>query len=178
MTTLEELTPNQIMQLAGMTHQLANDPATRADYLRLVKKRNPNVPIPEIDAVDHVNGQIDALKADNEKLRQERQEEKLVAAIEKKRASVIAKHKLTDDQMTEIEKLMVEKHLPDYDTAAEFFTMQNKVAAPTPSSIANPDWKMPDSAVWNKGIGNKQQLDKIAREQAYAAWNEVKGAGA
>jgi hypothetical protein len=56
--------------------------------------------------------------------------------------------------------------------------MQNRVATPTPSNVANPDWKMPDSAVWNRGIGNKQQLDKIAREQAYAAWNEIKGAGA
>jgi hypothetical protein len=176
MASLEDLTPNQIMQLAAMTYQLSQDPTTREQYLRLVKQKNPNVSIPEVDAKDAVLTQLNELKEDNRKLRDEIKESKFSDNVEKKRAGVMTKHRLSDDQMTVIEKLMIDKKLPDYDTAVEFYTLQQKVATPTSlDSVANPDWSMPDKNIWNAGIGNKAQLDKIARSEAYKAFNEIHG---
>lgn len=177
--SLEELTPNEVLGLASLTNQLASDPATRTEFLKMLKKKNPGMVIPEIDAAEAVHGEISKLKEENAKLREEFSNNELRRNIEGKRSDAMKRHRLTDDQMTEVEKLMVEKHLPDYDTAAEFFSMSQRIAPPTSvDTVANPDFTMPALETWKGGIGNKTQLDKIARSEAYKAWNEVNGGNA
>jgi hypothetical protein len=174
--SLEDLTPNELIGLASLSNQLANDPETRTEFLRMLKKKNPSMAIPEIDASDAVNKRVDDLKKENQELRDKFQENELRQSITLKRGDAMKKHHLSDDQMTEVEKLMLEKHLPDYDTAAEFFSMSQRIAAPTAvDSVANPDFSMPVLDTWKAGIGNKTQLDKIARSEAYKAWNEISG---
>lgn len=172
--SLEDLTPNEVVGLASLSSQLANDPETRTEFLRLLKKKNPGYAIPEIDAVDSVNAGMKKLQDENNDLRSKFDESELRRSIEAKRGNAMKRNGLTEDQMTEVEKLMLEKHLPDYDTAAEFFSMSQRVASPTGvDSIANPDFTMPALETWKAGIGNKTQLDKIARSEAYKAWNEI-----
>lgn len=174
--SLEELTPNEVIGLASLSSQLANDPETRTEFLRLLKKKNPNTSIPELDAADAVTKEVDKLREENAKLRQDFGEAELRRSIEAKRSQAMRDNKLTDDQMTQVEKLMVEKHLPDYETASEFFRMSQQVAAPTAvDQISNPDYTMPALETWKGGIGNKTQLDKIARSEAYKAWGEISG---
>jgi hypothetical protein len=47
---------------------------------------------------------------------------------------------------------------------------------PTHIGAKPPVFEMPEKDIWKGGIGNKQALDKIALNEAYAAWNEVVGA--
>lgn len=173
MASLEDLTTDQLLEVARLQQTLSTDPATRESYLRLVKQVNPKLSVPEIDVRDRVDAQLATEREKFQKLEEKFAQKEIQDRVEKARNGVKSKHGLSDDQLTQVEKLMTEKHIPDYDTAAEFFSMSQRTAVPTSTAFSRPSVDMPESAVWGKGIGNKAALDKIARSEAYKAWGEV-----
>jgi len=56
----------------------------------------------------------------------------LEKSIEAKRRALITAGKASTKDLDAIEKIMVEKHIPDHETAAEFYALQQKSAEPTP----------------------------------------------
>lgn len=120
-------------ELAELLLELNNNPATRDATLRLIKKVRPNAPIPEIDNADAVT----ALRAEfDEKfqLQETRFREKdLTRALNEKRTAVKEKFNLGDDDITEVEKLMTDGKIVDYDAAAEHLSLQRRMSVPTPA---------------------------------------------
>lgn len=173
MPSLEDLTTDQLLEVARLQDRLATNPETRADYMRLVKKTNPNLAIPEVDINDRVEARLAQEREERLKLEQRLMEKEAQERVARKRDEVKSKHRLNDDQLTQVEKLMTDKRIPDYETAAEFFALSQKAAPPTPSTFQRPSVDMPSSATWGKGLGNKSALDKIARDEAYKAWGEL-----
>lgn len=181
--SLEDLSVDQLLQVAqrglnseNMLNGLYNDPATREDLLRLMKKQNPALTIPEIDAKDDVLGKVgDANKrvADLENKLAERDIRDRVTA-EKNRVKNL--YQLSDADMAEVEKLMIDEHepIPSYAAAAKVYVASRTQAVPTSSSLSPPVFEMPDQNVWKGGIGNRAGLDKIAMSEAYRALNEIK----
>ena len=53
--SLEDLTPEARDELALLARQLAENPNTRKDFLRLTKKAKPDMPIPELEIEDSTN---------------------------------------------------------------------------------------------------------------------------
>ena len=49
MASLEDLTPEARDELAALARQLAENPNTRKDFLKLTKQVNPNLPVPELE---------------------------------------------------------------------------------------------------------------------------------
>lgn len=183
--SLEDLTVDQLLararQLessAGMLDKLARDPKTRPGLQRLIKQANPDLVIPEIDAVDQVNEKIKASEDKIQSLETKILERDIKDRLERQRAQAKSKYKLSDEDIVEVEKLMThedpEERIPGYDAASRVFTAQRQQSIPTSSNVSPPVFTMPDKDVWAKGFGNKAALDRIATEEAYAAWNDIR----
>lgn len=181
--SLEDLTTDQLLAHARVTdgshrllNQLLSDPASREMVQRQLKKANPALVIPEIDAKDSVLAELGVERAARQKLEGEILQDKVRARLEGQRAAVKTKYQLSDADMIEVEKLMTdaENPIPTYDAAARVHKASKASATPTFASIAPPTFDMPETDVWGKGIGNKAALDKIAMNEAYAALNDIR----
>jgi hypothetical protein len=185
--SLEDLTPDQLMDYAKKaqsSHELfttlTGNPKTREVMQRAIKTLNPNVSIPEIDAADKVLTKVNELAEDNAKLRREMQERDIRTRIEADKAAVKTRYGLTDADFTGVEALMIDKDnpIPTYDAAARVFLASRQSAVPTSAQFSPPTFQMPTEEGWKKGLCNPAALNKFAMEEAYAAWNEIRGAGA
>ena len=181
--SLEDLTTDQLLatarQLQGshnLLQTLLNDPTSREMVQRQLKKANPALVIPEIDAKDSVLAELKVEREARIALERGILEDKVRGRMERERASVKAKYHLTDEDMTGVEALMTAEtdSIPTYDAAARVFKASKVTATPTPSIINAPTYDMPEKDVWGKGIGNKAALDKIAINEAYAAFNDIR----
>ncbi len=134
--TLEGLSEEQIRALAETAMSLGNNPGTRRDFQRLVKKAHPDVNIPEIETDERVA----ALEASfNTRLSEFEKQQKVADAtrrVTEKRQELISKGLAKDQaEITAIEKIMVERGVGDYEVAATYYRAQNQPAAPTPHAI-------------------------------------------
>ena len=175
MASLENMTTEQLQESTRLFHSLLNSPDTREATLRLIKKKTGGV-MPEIDAADTVRGEIAEERKARVALEQRLQERDIMDRIEKERARVKRDHQLTDADVAEVEKLMVDKDapIPSYAAAAKVYKASKNVAEPTSALLKPKTWDMPEKDVWAAGIGNKMALNKIALEEAYKASNEFR----
>lgn len=188
--SLEDLTVEQLRELAvkaqtmepsyNLVQQLSKDPEARVMFQRYMKKKNPNLAIPEIDSEDRVMAALNAEKEAREKLEAKIQEDQIRARVEGERSRVKDKYKLTDEDLKGVEALMVKSDtnpepIPYYDAAAKLYLASRTPSTPTPSSFSPPTYSMPEGKVWGKGIGNPTELNRIAMEQAFSAFNDIRG---
>lgn len=168
--SLENLSPEDLA-LLRVAKELANDPATRENYLRLVKHKYPNQPIPEID-----------LQAQMRKFAEEPikkladMEKKLLEAevkgrITEKRAE-LAEQGYSKQDIEAIEKLMTEKSIPSHATAAEHFKMARTLATPTPSSLSNTG--VNTLPIDRKAVKEAGGIRNWARSEAHKAAEDLK----
>jgi len=169
------MTTEQLMESTKLFHSLLNSPDTREQTLRLIKKKS-GTSIPEIDAKDSVLAEVQVERAERQKLEARIQEREIMDRIEKERLRVKNDYKLSDSDVIEVEKLMTDKDapIPNYAAAAKVYNASKQIAAPTSSALQPKTWDMPEKDIWAAGIGNKQQLDKIAINEAYKAMNEFR----
>lgn len=184
MPSLEDLTTDQLLAYAktqgegnALFQTLLNSPDTRDATLRLVKSKNPNLPIPELDTKMGMEARFEEEKQARIKLEEKMQMDQINARIDKERERVKKVHDLTDADMIEVEKIMTDKDapIPHYDAAAKVLKAQKTLATPTTVSIAPPTYDMPEAKTWAKGIGNAAMLNKTATEMAYLAQAEFRG---
>ena len=178
-SSLENFSQAQLEESTRLFRTLLNSKDTRETMLRAIKKATGS-PIPEIDAADSVRGDIAVERAERQKLEARIQEREIIERIEKERARVKSEHGLSDADVSEVEKLMVDKEapIPSYAAAAKVYKASQQIAQPTPSLMAPKVWDMPEKDVWAPGIGNRQALNKIALQEAYKAANEFRSGGA
>jgi hypothetical protein len=130
--SLEGKTAEEIAALAELAMQLSSDPKTRQGFLHLSKQANPTANIPEVDIPMQFRQVLDRGQKRLEELEKQVQEDRLEKSIEAKRRALITAGKASTKDLDAIEKIMVEKHIPDHETAAEFYALQQKSAEPTP----------------------------------------------
>lgn len=179
--SLEDYTPTELIALAqdqapkvNLYNTLMSDPSTRSEMLALTKKKYPTMVIPELDAKAEMESKLAEERAAREKLENDLREERVQRRMKEEKASALAKNRLSETDLPEIEKLMVEGKIPDYNTAAELYSLRRAQATPTPSSMASPTFDMPEKSIWGKSIGNPAQLNKTAIELAVKASNEFR----
>ena len=68
MSSLEDLTPDARDELAKLARDLAEDPATREQFLRLTKQKRQNLTIDAIDLKDQFNAKFEEMQSKNEAL--------------------------------------------------------------------------------------------------------------
>ena len=170
--SLENLSLEQRDELAGLMQQLADTPETRKDILRLTKKIRPGLNVPELEIEDHTNSALQQMRAENEAIRAKLQQKEAVENLEKIRHSVVKKGLVSEDEIPEIEKLMLEKKIADHETAAEHFRWMKQAAVPTPTGY-NPSairqfdlgkyWKDPRGAAQQEAVRAFADLRKPTR---------------
>jgi hypothetical protein len=155
-------------ELAELARSLANDPKTRRQFLQLVKAKNPNQPIPELDLEAQMHQfakpALDRVAALEQKLLERTAEDNVFS----KRQALKAKG-YSDEEVSSIEKLMIEKQIGSHDTAAEFFRQQNTMASPTPSTFSQV--QMP---VQGKEIKAAGGIKRWAQTEAFKAIDDLK----
>jgi hypothetical protein len=158
---------------------LSGNPETREPLQRLLKKANPALSIPELDAADRVRAESKVHEERIARLEHDITEDRVRRRLEADRAAIKTRYGLTDEDVVKIEAMMVdpdpEKRIPTYDAAARVYKAERTPSTPTPTLVQPPTFEMPETDTWKGGIGNKSQLDKIALKEAYSAWNDVIG---
>lgn len=191
MSNLEELSVEQLRELAvkaqayepayKLVQTMASDPEARAAIQRWHKKRNPNASIPELDQEDRLMAKLAEETRAREALEEKLRLEKITRDMEAERAQVKERYKLSEEDLKAIEKRMIKSDdnpdplPPRYDWAASLYVASRTPSTPTPSSFMPPTLTMPDGKTWGKGIGNPAELNRIALDKAFEAFNEIRG---
>ena len=170
--SLEDISLEQRDELALLAKQLAENPSTRKDFLRMTKKVKPDLPIPELEMQDYTEKKMsdmeNRLLVSENKLREKDAREEL----NRRRQSLITKGLARDDaDVEEIEKIMLSKNISNHETAAEYFDWMKQAAEPTPSGY-NPSAisKFDLSKYWkNPQMG--------ARDEAAQALKDIRNVG-
>ena len=170
--SLEDISLEQRDELALLAKQLAENPSTRKDFLRMTKKVKPDLPIPELEMQDYTEKKMsdmeNRLLVSENKLREKDAREEL----NRRRQSLITKGLARDESdVEEIEKIMLSKNISNHETAAEYFDWMKQAAEPTPSGY-NPSAisKFDLSKYWkNPQMG--------ARDEAAQALKDIRNVG-
>ena len=128
--SLEDLSLEQRDELAMLARQLADNPATRKQFLRMTKQVKPEMSIPELDMEDFTNTKVSAAETRVMNLEAKMRERDAVEELNKRRARLNRPTK----EIEEIEKLMLDKGMTNHETAAEYFDWMRQAAEPTPNS--------------------------------------------
>ena len=128
--SLEDLSFEQRDELAMLAKQLADNPQTRKEFLRMTKQVKPEMSIPELEIEDYTNKKVTAAEERVMKLEAQLRDRDAREELEKRRAKLNRSEK----EIAEIEKVMLEKGMTNHETAAEYFDWMNQAAAPTPNS--------------------------------------------
>ena len=162
--SLEDVSLEQRDQLALLMKDLSDNPTTRKKTLELVKQLRPGMSVPELDLEEKTNSALEQMRAENEKIRAELMEARQLETLEKKRQALITKGKArNEDDIKEIEKVMLEKRIPDHETAAEYWDWMKQSAEPTPTG-------------YNPSALGKFDLSKYMKNPIGAARNEAAAA--
>jgi hypothetical protein len=165
--SLEGMSPEAIADLALLAKGLSDNPKTRGQFLGLMKSADPSMSIPEIDIPNNIGAAVKPHLERINKLETEAREREIRDTITARRAKISKDKGLSESEVTEVEKMMVEKGISNHETAAEFYLSQKQSAAPTPSSFSQPAMPKPDL----KGMG--VNINQWARGEATNAIAEL-----
>lgn len=151
-------------QVADFVESIYNDPALSKDAKALIKRKYPQVQIPDYDIEDRINQRLDEdrrARDDEKRLAKEQEEEKRFTET---RSRVQKEYGFTEDGMKDLEKFMVERNVGDYEVAAQFHAMKN----PKQSDANQHDGR------WN--YQKQDSFGEIAKDPEGWAHNEIFGA--
>ena len=128
--SLEDMSLEQRDELAMLAKQLADNPSTRKEFLRMTKQVKPELSIPELDIEDYTNKKVTAAEERVMGLEAKLRERDAREELDKRRARL----NRPANEIDEIEKLMLDKGMTNHETAAEYFDWMRQAAEPTPNS--------------------------------------------
>ena len=173
MPSLENLTSEARDELALLAQELAEDPATREQFLRLTKQKRQNLTIDAIDIKDEVRAEIAKIREEKAALEARLREKDALEELERRRQSLVKKGKAkSDEDVVEIEKVMLEKGITNHETAAEYFDYMKRAAAPT--SIQAFDKSFMNEQARDTLSKFKHNPQQAARDEAARALTELR----
>lgn len=135
--SLEDLSFEARDELAMLARQMAENPSTRKDFLRLTKQLKPEMPIPELEIESYTEKAVSAANKRVEEMEARMRERDALDELSSRRQSLIKKGLIQDEsQIEEIEKVMLEKGITNHEAAAEYWQWMNQSAAPTPTGYS------------------------------------------
>ena len=163
-------------QVADFVESIYNDPTLNKEAKALIKKKYPNLQIPDFD----IESKVDQRFADEHKKREDAEkaarEKEEDAKYAKMRSDVQAQYGFTDEAMKKLEDLMVEKNIGNYEVAASYMASKEpKTSEATYDETRwhhekRPEWAeiSKDPEAWGrseimKALHNDQQRTKGGR---------------
>lgn len=108
-------------QVADMVDAIYNDPQLGIEARALIKKKFPDIPIPDYDLEQKLNARLEAEKREREDEKRKAREAELDGNVKSARQQIKEQYGFTDDAMKRLEDFMVEKNVGDYEVAAQYF---------------------------------------------------------
>lgn len=167
--SLEDLSPEARDELAALANQLAHNPDTRKEFLRLTKKAKPDMPIPELEIEDYTRSAVEKSNERVAQLEAKLREKDAMDELNLRRSKLKSKGLIDkDEDIEEVEKVMLEKGITNHEVAAEYWKWMQQSAAPTPTGY-NPSAinKFDLSKYWKNPVAG-------ARDEAAKALNELR----
>ena len=173
MASLEDLSTDARDELALLARQLAENPATRKDFLRLTKRAKPDIPIPELEIEDSVYQHTQAANAKVERLEAKLREKEAMDELTRRRQALLKKGKVSDEtEIEQIEKVMLEKGITDHETAADYHRWMREQATPTAATFTRNVMDQTARTTLSSFWKNPQVA---ARDEASKALMELRG---
>jgi hypothetical protein len=171
--SLENVSLEARDELAALAQQLAENPATRKQFLRMTKQVKPDLPIPELDMEDYTHNAVNKSEMRVQALEAKLRERDAVEELQKRRQSLMKKGLIANEsEVGDVEKIMLERGITNHETAAEFHQWMKQAAEPTPSGY-NPSavkqfdlgkyWKNPAGAARDEAANALRDLRKPQR---------------
>jgi hypothetical protein len=171
--SLENVSLEARDELAALAQQLAENPATRKQFLRMTKQVKPDLPIPELDMEDFTSNAVNKSEMRVQALEAKLRERDAVEELQKRRQSLMKKGLIANEsEVGDVEKIMLERGITNHETAAEFHQWMKQAAEPTPSGY-NPSavkqfdlgkyWKNPAGAARDEAANALRDLRKPQR---------------
>ena len=171
--SLENVSLEARDELAALAQQLADNPATRKDFLRMTKKVKPDLPVPELDMEDYTHNAVSKSEQRVQALEAKLREKEAIEELQKRRESLMKKGLIaSEDEVKDVEKIMLERGITNHETAAEFHQWMKQAAVPTssgynPSAVKQFDlnkyWKNPVNAARDEAANALRDLRKPQR---------------
>ena len=163
--SLENVSLDEMESLATLSKTLADNPATRRQFLELIKTASPTTNIPEIDMEYRMNERTKPLQDKISSLESQLRENEF-KELRKSSHKKLMDMGIPKDEIAEVEKLMLDKQIGNFDTAGEFYLSQKQTATPTAGTFSTP-MTMPSI----KEMGG--DINSWARSQANEAINDI-----
>lgn len=171
--SLENVSLEARDELAALAQQLAENPATRKQFLRMTKQVKPDLPIPELDMEDYTHNAVNKSEMRVQALEAKLRERDAIEELQKRRQSLMKKGLIANEsEVSDVEKIMLERGITNHETAAEFHQWMKQAAEPTPSGY-NPSavkqfdlgkyWKNPAGAARDEAANALRDLRKPQR---------------
>jgi len=171
--SLESLSIDARDELAALAQQLAENPSTRKEFLRMTKKVKPDLPIPELEIEESTNKALSLAEQRVQSLENKLREKDALDDLQRRRNAIKAKGLVnTEDDIKEVEKIMLDRGITNHETAAEYHQWMKQSATPTPSGYnpqiiqkmdLNKYWKNPVTAARNEAVSALQELRRPNR---------------
>lgn len=159
--SLENISLEARDELAALAQQLAENPSTRKEFLRMTKKVKPDLPIPELEIEESTRNAVSKAEQRVQQLESKLREKDALAELEKRRQALIKKGLIaSEDEVKDVEKIMLERGITNHETAAEFHQWMKQAAVPTSSG-------------YNPQVINKFDLNKYWKNPVGAARDEA-----
>jgi hypothetical protein len=162
--SLENVSLEARDELAALAQQLAENPATRKQFLRMTKQVKPDLPIPELDMEDYTHNAVNKSEMRVQALEAKLRERDAIEELQKRRQSLMKKGLIANEsEVSDVEKIMLERGITNHETAAEFHQWMKQAAEPTPSG-------------YNRSAVKQFDLGKYWKNPAGAARDEAANA--
>jgi hypothetical protein len=149
--SLEDVSYEARDELANLARRLSESPETRADFLRLTRKVRPDVSMPELDIEERTNSMLQRSEQRVASLEAKLQERDAIANLEARRNNLVTSGLVKSRaDVSEVEKIMLEKGITNHEAAAEYHTWMKQAATPTPSGYNPNPMKQFDLSAFKK----------------------------
>ena len=112
-------------QVADFVESIYNDPQLNKEAKALIKRKYPQIQIPDYDLENRLNQRFDAEKQARDKVEQDKRDAEADQQLKQTRTKVQKEYGFTDDGMKELEDFMVKKNVGDYEVAATYHASKN-----------------------------------------------------
>jgi len=162
MASLEDYTPDQQRAALNLFEFVNKNPDLAKQVRRAAKKADPNFKAPDLELEDSLAAQREEFQVELKK----RDDADLQRLQETRRAEAHQRIKSAGLTPEEVEKVMVDESIGNYDTAINYVKAQKALAPATSESIS------PHSLPDNKDLWKDK--NGFARRTAFDAINELK----
>ena len=167
--SLEDISSDARDQLAALSQRLSEDPSTRKEFLRLTKRVNPNLPIPELDIEDRAMSMMSQADKRVQQMESKWAERDAIDRLKERRSNLLKNGFVKSEaEINEVERVMLDKGIMNHESAAEYNNWMKQAATPTPNGY-NPN----PLKQFNMDAFRKDPV-RAAREAAAEAMNEIR----